>query len=108
MVYNNSHLEDIDSTDPDLVKFPTWNRWSESTGTFLSTLDLQAESVKNHNQVFQDVSEFYINTEPLEADLFLPNKEELVSIFNRREVDDRYFKLSLQNWRHYVSFISPR
>ncbi|XP_043467536.1 protein CNPPD1 [Leptopilina heterotoma] len=108
MVYNNSHLENIASNDPDLVEFPTWDHWSESTGTFLSNLDLQAESIKNHNKVFQDVSEFYINTEPLEADLFLPNKEELVTIFNRREVDDRDFKLSLQNWRHYVSFISPR
>ncbi|XP_051156875.1 protein CNPPD1 [Leptopilina boulardi] len=108
-IYNNSRLENIiDLNNPDFVEYPTWDRWSDSTATFLSTLDLQSESMNNRNQVFNDINELSINTKPLETDLFLHNKDELATIFNRREIDDRGFKLSLQNWRHYVSFISLR
>lgn len=107
-LYNNSRVESIDLKNADLVKYPTWDRWSDSNVAFLSTSELQSESMKNRNKVFDDFTEFSINTEPLETDLFLHGKDELVTIFNRREISDRGFILSLQNWRHYVSFISLR
>ena len=108
IICNNSRLDGKDFEKLNVIRCPTWERWSDSTLTSLLDLDFQSESTRNRNKDLEDPSDFSINTEPLQSDLFLQSKDELITIFNRREILDFDSKFPLQNWRYYVSYISLR
>ena len=107
--YNHSLLECITFKPVKIIKYPTyWERWSNSTLSSLSELDLRSESLRNRKMIFKHVSNFSINSKPLQMDFILKIKYELFKNFNRKRITDVHFKSSLPSWKYFANHISLR